>query len=175
MKIKFMPQNREVEIGPNQTVLEVAQKNGIKIHSVCKGVPSCAECRVRVTEGEYNLLPPNAKELELIGTLHFVDNSRLACQLRCFGDITVDLSEQIQKTERAKAKRSKALWAKAGGDKKKDNDKDKETEEQPLVAEADDVAAEITREDDYLTAEEILYEAEKRRELERIKRQKKGE
>jgi hypothetical protein len=83
----------------------------------------------------------------------------------------VDLTEQIQKTERAKAKRSKA-----GADKKEEKEKEGEVEPQQIAAETDDEdGTEITREDDYLTAEELLYEAEKRRELERIKRQKKGE
>lgn len=100
MKVKFVPQNIELEIRPGQTVLHLARENDIHIQSVCKGIPSCAECRVRVTEGEYNVVPPSEKELSLVGTAQFVDQSRLACQLRCFGDITVDLTEQIEKAER---------------------------------------------------------------------------
>ena len=97
MKVKFVPQNVEFEIKPGQSVMHVAQDNGMYIKSVCKGVPSCAECRVRVVDGDFNVLPPGSEELSLIGTGHFIDHRRLSCQLKCFGDITVDMTEQIAK------------------------------------------------------------------------------
>lgn len=98
MKVKFVPQNVELEIRPDQSVMNLAHENNIPVHSVCNGMPSCAECRVRVVDGEWNVPPPSRKELNLIGTGHFIDQRRLSCQLFCFGDITVDLTEQIEKT-----------------------------------------------------------------------------
>lgn len=97
MKVKFVPQNVEFEILPNQTVMKLAHEKGLPIKSVCNGMPSCAECRVRVVEGETNVSPPSKKELSLIGTGYFIDQRRLSCQLYCFGDVTIDLSEQIEK------------------------------------------------------------------------------
>ncbi len=99
MKVKFVPQNVEVDIPPGKSVLHVAQDHGIYIKSVCKGVPSCAECRVRIVDGEHNVLPPGSEELSLIGTGHFIDRRRLSCQLKCFGDIVVDMTEQIAKSQ----------------------------------------------------------------------------
>lgn len=101
LKVKFMPMNVEHEIDFNETVLHLAQRHDIHIQSVCKGLPSCAECRICIQDGEHHVPPPSSKELSLIGTAHYIDRSRLACQLRCFGDITVDLSEQIEKQTRA--------------------------------------------------------------------------
>lgn len=97
MKVKFIPQNIELDIQANQSVKDLADKNGIYIKSICNGLPSCAECRVKVVDGEHNVLPPANKELNLIGTGYFIDSRRLSCQLICFGDITVDLSEQVEK------------------------------------------------------------------------------
>lgn len=97
MKVKFYPSNEEFDIQPNQTVLELAQEKGVYIKTVCNGNASCAECRVNIKEGEQNVLPPAAKELSMIGTGYFVDQRRLSCQLRCFGDVTIDLTEQIEK------------------------------------------------------------------------------
>ena len=116
-KVTFLPQNIELELKPNQSVMDLAHENGIHIKSICKGIPSCVECKVRVTKGEYNVIPPSSKELNLIGTLCFLDNSRLSCQMKCFGDIVVDLSEQIEKakkvmlppTGKRKSKNSKAV------------------------------------------------------------------
>ena len=105
MKVKFLPQDIELEIEPYQNVMDLATKNGLKIKSVCNGMPSCAECRVRLVEGEANVLPPSASELNLIGTGHFIDQRRLSCQLVCFGDITVDLSEQVEKAKQSEHRR----------------------------------------------------------------------
>lgn len=105
MKVKFLPQDIELDIQFNQTVMDLAHKNGIAIKSVCNGMPSCAECRVRLIEGDSNVLPPSSKELSLIGTGHFIDQRRLSCQLICFGDITVDLSEQVEKAKESTSAR----------------------------------------------------------------------
>ena len=114
MKIKFLPQDKEFEILPNQTVLQLAKENGVQIKSVCGGIPSCAECRVQIKSGEYNLLPPSPEEIALIGTAYFVDRSRLSCQMRCFGDIVVDLTEQnakLAKGSSTKKPRGRAVVA----------------------------------------------------------------
>jgi ferredoxin, 2Fe-2S len=97
MKVKFVPQDVEFEIKPGQTVMDLAHEKGIPIHSTCNGMPSCAECRVRVTDGDWNVNPPSRKELSLIGTGYYIDQRRLSCQMLCFGDVTVDTSEQIAK------------------------------------------------------------------------------
>ncbi len=99
MKVKFVPQNIEVDVTPEKSLLQIATENQIEIKSICKGVPSCAECRVRIVEGENNVLPPNKTELGLIGTNWRIDSRRLSCQVRCFGNITVDLTEQIERQE----------------------------------------------------------------------------
>ena len=103
MKVKFVPQNIELEIRPNQSVMHLAHENNIYIKSVCKGLPSCAECRVRVVDGDHNVLPPLQPELALIGSAHFVDGRRLSCQLKCFGDVVVDLTEQVEKEKNLNA------------------------------------------------------------------------
>jgi len=97
MKVKFVPQNVELEIKQGQSVMDLAHQNGIEIRSTCNGLPSCAECRVKVVDGEWNLNPPSRKELGLIGTGFYIDQRRLSCQMLCFGDVTVDLQEQVEK------------------------------------------------------------------------------
>lgn len=97
MKVKFLPIDKEFEINPNESVLELAKRSGVFIKSICGGVPSCSECRVKVVAGEHNIMPPGFKEKSLIGSAYFIDHSRLSCQIRCMGDITVDVSEQIEK------------------------------------------------------------------------------
>lgn len=102
MKVKFVPQNVEYEIEPGQTVMGLAHEKGIPIRSTCNGMPSCAECRVKVVDGDWNTNPPSRKELNLIGTGYYIDQRRLSCQMLCFGDITVDTTEQIEKQAEGK-------------------------------------------------------------------------
>jgi ferredoxin len=102
MKITFMPQNIVIEGNPNKSLLQMAQENQIKIKSICNGKPSCAECRVKIIEGSGNVPPPGKEELNLIGTSYFIDNRRLSCQVRCFGSVTVDLTEQMNKIDTQK-------------------------------------------------------------------------
>lgn len=97
-----MPQNIVIEGNPNKSLLQMAQENQIKIKSICNGKPSCAECRVKILEGSGNVPPPGKEELNLIGTSYFIDNRRLSCQVRCFGSITVDLTEQLTKVDTQK-------------------------------------------------------------------------
>ncbi len=119
MKVKFVPQNVEFEIKPGQSVMHLAEDNGIYVKSVCRGVPSCAECRVKIVDGENNVFPPAGEELSLIGTGWFIDRRRLACQLQCLGDVTVDMSEQIAKQQGLIGGRKSKL-AKAVGDRIED-------------------------------------------------------
>lgn len=102
MKVKFLPIGKEIEITPEKTLLQGALENGVDIKSICKGKLICAECRVKVVEGESNLLPPSKAELNLIGTAWQLDSRRLSCQMHCFGDVTVDITEQVQRAESAK-------------------------------------------------------------------------
>ena len=102
MKLKFIPQNIEVDIDPNKNVLEVSRELGLPVQSSCNGMCGCGDCRVFVKEGETNLLQPTAKELKLIGQGYYLDQRRLACQLYCFGDVVIDLSEQEERENQGK-------------------------------------------------------------------------
>lgn len=102
MKIKFIPMNVEVDVDPSKSLLRLAQENGVKIKSICGGVASCSECRVRIVEGSDSVPEPNKAELNMIGSSYYIDGRRLACQVRCFGSVTVDLSEQVNKVDTQK-------------------------------------------------------------------------
>lgn len=99
MKIKFIPQNVEVDVDPSKSLMQIATENGLKIKSLCGGVATCAECRVRIIEGENSIPEPSKLELNMIGSSYYIDGRRLSCQVRCFGSVTVDLTEQLSKVD----------------------------------------------------------------------------
>lgn len=117
MRVKFLPSGTEYEIKPNETVLDVAKRHGIYIKSICGGVPSCAECRVQIAEGDGNILPPNAEELSLIGSGYFIDRRRLACKVQCLGDIVIDLKDQVVKEHQEREGLSKRSMTSVNSDR----------------------------------------------------------
>lgn len=104
MKIRFFPTGQEIDCDPNKSVLQLCTENKIEIRSLCKGVPSCAECRVKVKEGEAFTLPPTLKERNILGSNYFLDGRRLSCQLHCFGPVTIDLTEQLERSDQKNKK-----------------------------------------------------------------------
>lgn len=99
MKIRLHPINKEIEGDSNRSLLQLCHDNKVELKSLCKGVPSCAECRVRILAGDANVIPPNKAELSLIGTSYYIDGRRLACQIRAFGDISVDITEHLKEDD----------------------------------------------------------------------------
>ena len=102
MKIKFVPVNIEVDVDPSKSLLQLATENGVKIKSVCGGVATCSECRVHIVEGENSVPDPSRTELNMIGSSYYIDGRRLSCQVRCFGSVTVDVTEQLNKVDTQK-------------------------------------------------------------------------
>ncbi len=102
MKIKFIPQNIEADVDPSKSLMQIATEHGLKIKSICGGVATCAECRVKIVEGENSIPEPGKAELNMIGTSYYIDGRRLSCQVHCFGSVTVDLTEQLNKVETQK-------------------------------------------------------------------------
>ena len=98
-KVKFLPQKKEFDAPSEKSVMEVAHENNIFIQSSCKGMATCGECRVYIVDGENQVLPPTSKELALIGQGHYIDRRRLSCQIYCYGKVTIDLKEQLDKME----------------------------------------------------------------------------
>jgi molecular chaperone DnaK len=91
-KVTFLPQNRVIEAKPGETILEVALRNGIPIKHSCGGFCACTSCHVVVKSGGDNLSQIEEKEEERLdraggATIH----SRLACQARIKGDVSIEL------------------------------------------------------------------------------------
>ena len=73
---------KSVPFEPGQTLLQVAEKNGIKLRSNCEGFGVCGVCHVKI-ENLSNKLPENSeKEDNTLDRVSGIDrSSRLACQV----------------------------------------------------------------------------------------------
>lgn len=108
-KIKFIRENKTVEVEAGSNLRKVAIREGINlypgIHSVvnCMGFGQCASCRVMVKKGVENLSPQGILEAGrlLAGPLTFFhrlgneQQLRLACQAQVNGDIEVETQPSL--------------------------------------------------------------------------------
>jgi len=51
-KVLFLPHQVEAEIGPEETVIDLAMRLGIHINASCGGIGACNKCRVLLEKGE---------------------------------------------------------------------------------------------------------------------------
>ena len=88
-QIDFEPLGRRGRARPGQTILDVAQLTGIGLVSVCGGVGTCEECRVRLISGR--LSPPTLVEEAALSKADLSAGIRLACQAEPRSDIKLDI------------------------------------------------------------------------------------
>lgn len=89
-EITFLPLGTRVNVLPGTTVLEAALSNKINLRHSCDGNLACSTCHVYVEQGGGQVASPLNDELDMLDSAEGLrDNSRLACQVRVFADLTV--------------------------------------------------------------------------------------
>jgi 2Fe-2S ferredoxin len=92
--ITFLPDHITLEADAEDTILEVARANKIRLEHNCGGNCSCSTCHVIVREGEENLSPLEEEEDDRLEECEERGSgSRLSCQARIRGDVTVEIPE----------------------------------------------------------------------------------
>ena len=88
------------DVGPDQSVLEVALTHDIDLHHNCGGVCACSTCHLYVEQGEEFLEELSDKEEDFIDrAINPRLNSRLGCQCVLHpgdGEVVVRLPDQTQ-------------------------------------------------------------------------------
>jgi class 3 adenylate cyclase/CDGSH-type Zn-finger protein len=87
--LRLIPDNLEIPIRPDVTVLVAAKEAGVPIASACGGNGRCSTCRIWVVSGLENCSPRSEIEIDLAARLHLPSHLRLACQTVATGDVTV--------------------------------------------------------------------------------------
>jgi adenylate cyclase len=78
-----------VRVPRGWSVLEASRSHHIPHLSTCGGRARCSTCRVRIVTGADQCPPPARDELDTLERIHASEDTRLACQLRPQGNITV--------------------------------------------------------------------------------------
>lgn len=79
----------EIAAPRGQTLLEMAQANGVSHTALCGGRGRCTTCRVIFEEGGDTLPPPSPSEARSLAAVNAPPNARLACQVRPAENATV--------------------------------------------------------------------------------------
>lgn len=94
-KVKFLPSGLTCEVKAGETILDTALSHGVPIQHACGGFCACTTCHCEIVDGLSNLEAPDSDELERLDVLdNRTPNSRLGCQSKIKGDVTVRVVNQ---------------------------------------------------------------------------------
>lgn len=86
---------RVVEVDEGTTILEACMENAIRLQHNCGGVCACSTCHVIIEKGMENLPEMSEEEEEQLDeAVGLTLKSRLGCQCRIYGDVTVFIPDQ---------------------------------------------------------------------------------
>jgi adenylate cyclase len=89
IRISYLPDARDVEASPDETILDAALRAGIKLTHACGRNARCSTCRVAIREGLENCTPRGEAEQAIADHLKLRPMIRLACQTQATGPMTV--------------------------------------------------------------------------------------
>lgn len=79
---------------PGETLLDVARRCDAPVHTLCGGIGTCVQCKVRLEPDQMpNLEPPNAIEKDRLGNVFHLTGERLACQAKVRESVEVSVFE----------------------------------------------------------------------------------
>jgi 2Fe-2S ferredoxin len=92
-KLTFLPMNKTFDAKAGESILDVALNHDIPIQHACGGFCACTTCHVLVKTGMENLSEMDEDEQDRIeiAANDAKENSRLGCQAKVHGDVTVEI------------------------------------------------------------------------------------
>ncbi|MFX3675711.1 MAG: 2Fe-2S iron-sulfur cluster-binding protein [bacterium] len=102
--LTILPEGKTISLSSETPVMEALRDEEIYIKSSCGGVASCSDCVVKVIEGAEHCNPPPFEETRLLGNVFHITKERLSCQLKCTGDLTIDISRHDKAADEDKLK-----------------------------------------------------------------------
>ena len=83
---------REIEVPVGDKLLGALAESGLFVASACGGGGTCAQCKVKITEGGGSLLPAEESHINKREAAH---GDRLACQVNVKEDMVIEVPEEV--------------------------------------------------------------------------------
>ena len=91
-KIHWPQFNKTIEVKPGTTILDAALDHEIPLQHACGGCCACTTCHVKIKEGMGNTSTIEEDELDRLESKSGItEQSRLGCQTKILGDVTVEI------------------------------------------------------------------------------------
>lgn len=86
LKVKFLPDEKEVGVQGGTTLMEAAQSAGVHINNLCGGNGVCGKCRVKVANGKARA---DKHSINLLSKEEIMEGYVLACQTKVDADMEI--------------------------------------------------------------------------------------
>ena len=73
------------------SLLNLLQRNGIPVETICGGRAQCGRCLLRILKGAETMNKKNQIEIARLAALNAGEDMRLACQSFTRGDIEIEI------------------------------------------------------------------------------------
>jgi len=83
--------DRQIPSNPAISILNLLQRSGVPIDTVCGGRAQCGRCLIRVLSGADSMNRKNEAESKRLEALKAGEDMRLACQSYTRGDIEIEI------------------------------------------------------------------------------------
>jgi adenylate cyclase len=89
--IRIKGREEAISSSPAISILNLLQRNGIPIQTICGGRARCGRCLIRILAGAEGMNKKNQRELTRLQALNAGQDMRLACQSYARGDIEIEI------------------------------------------------------------------------------------
>lgn len=91
--VRFIRDDEEwvVEVPDGHNLLQASRVVDAPVQTLCNGVGTCVQCRVKIVEGGDSLSKPGALERDRLGNIFHITHERMGCQAKVHGDVTIEV------------------------------------------------------------------------------------
>ena len=89
--IRIKGRGEAIPSSPAISLLNLLQRNGIPIETICGGRTQCGRCLVRILTGAETMNKKNDSEIARLAAMKAGEDMRLACQSYTRGDIEIEI------------------------------------------------------------------------------------
>jgi len=89
--IRVKGREEAIPSSPAISILNLLQRNGIPIQTICGGRAQCGRCLIRILSGAEGMNKKNQREIIRLQAMNAGQDMRLACQCYTRGDIEIEI------------------------------------------------------------------------------------